>query len=110
MKSMPPPSLHSVIECSRRLLRPVLMQSGAAADATAGNGEDTRFLAESLGPEGAVYAFDVQEEAIARARAALAGLQHAAPVHFFRAGHENMRALLPVHLHGALDAVMFRAL
>lgn len=37
-----------------------------AIDATAGNGYDTLFLAERVGPNGHVYAFDVQDEALAK--------------------------------------------
>ena len=38
---------------------------GVCIDATAGNGNDTAFLAGLVGPEGKVYAFDVQQKAIA---------------------------------------------
>ena len=37
-------------------------------DATMGNGHDTLFLAERTGPEGCVYAFDIQESAVAATR------------------------------------------
>lgn len=37
-----------------------------AIDATAGNGHDTEFLARLVGPEGTVWAFDIQQEALLR--------------------------------------------
>ncbi len=33
-------------------------------DATMGNGHDTAFLAELVGPSGEVFAFDIQKEAL----------------------------------------------
>lgn len=40
-------------------------------DATCGNGHDTLFLANLVGPNGTVYAFDIQEEAIEHTTARL---------------------------------------
>ncbi len=42
----------------------IIKEGVQAVDATAGNGYDTVFLAEKVGPEGHVYSFDVQQEAI----------------------------------------------
>lgn len=42
-------------------------------DATAGNGHDTLFLAETTGPSGHVHAFDIQPAAIVATRQRLAG-------------------------------------
>jgi len=60
------------------LLREALHDGDLAIDATAGNGHDTAFLAECVGENGSVLAFDVQPEAIrsTRARLAAAGLDH----------------------------------
>ena len=41
-----------------------LRPGDTAADFTMGNGHDTEFLSKAVGPEGKVYAFDVQESAI----------------------------------------------
>jgi predicted methyltransferase len=38
----------------------VLRPGDTVVDATAGNGQDTLFLAEAVGPTGTVYALDVQ--------------------------------------------------
>ena len=45
-------------------------QNGTLADFTMGNGHDTLYLA-SLVPEGKVYAFDIQPEALKNNRARL---------------------------------------
>ena len=42
-----------------------------AVDCTMGNGNDTLFLSEAVGESGRVYAFDIQEEALASTRAHL---------------------------------------
>ena len=48
----------------RRTVRP----GDTVVDATMGNGKDTLFLAELVGETGHVFAFDVQQEAVARTR------------------------------------------
>lgn len=51
-------------ELAWSLLRPLIQAGDLVIDATAGNGHDTVFLADCVGPSGRVIAFDVQEEAI----------------------------------------------
>ena len=41
-----------------------LRQGEVAADFTMGNGNDTLFLSKTVGEQGRVYAFDIQEEAL----------------------------------------------
>lgn len=54
-------------DCLRRFLLP----GDIAVDATMGNGHDTQMLCELVGESGHVYAFDVQEQAVANTRARL---------------------------------------
>ena len=42
-----------------------LRPGDVAVDFTMGNGHDTEFLSKTVGPDGFVYAFDVQEQALA---------------------------------------------
>ena len=60
------------LKSARFLARDALQRAVAAGDtvvdATMGNGHDTLFLAEQVGPEGRVYAFDIQESAVASTR------------------------------------------
>ena len=56
--------LERVIQYAQTLLRMSVAEGDIAVDATAGNGHDTVFLAEIVGPNGYVYAFDVQKEAV----------------------------------------------
>lgn len=46
------------------LLGGVIRPGDTVIDATAGNGHDTVFLAEAVGPDGRVIAVDIQEQAI----------------------------------------------
>lgn len=77
----------------------VLVPGCAAVDATAGNGHDTLFLAQGVGPGGEVWAFDVQAAALeatrARLDAARAAGQALGRVHLVHAGHEDCLAHLP---------------
>ena len=41
-----------------------ISEGDAVADFTMGNGNDTLFLSKAVGPDGHVYAFDIQEEAL----------------------------------------------
>ncbi|MEI6674316.1 MAG: class I SAM-dependent methyltransferase [Verrucomicrobiota bacterium] len=86
------------------ILRGCVRHGDLVIDATAGNGHDTVFLAECVGTEGQVLAFDVQPAALAatRARLTTAGLH--ARVDFFLESHAFMggRAAL-----GSVAVVMF---
>ena len=48
-----------------------LVRGTLAIDATAGNGHDTEFLARLVGPQGTVWAFDIQPTALERTAARL---------------------------------------
>lgn len=80
-----------------------LEDGSVAVDATAGNGLDTLFLAGHVGPEGRVYAFDIQEEALRRTAAALAEARLRERVTLLHAGHERMAD----YVSGPVQVVMF---
>ena len=54
-----------------------LKPGDTAVDFTMGNGNDTLFLSRTVGEGGRVYAFDIQEEALASTRQHL--LENGAP-------------------------------
>ena len=62
----------SVTEIVHDLVRPHLKPGDTAFDGTAGNGHDTLFLAQCVGPTGRVHAWDIQPLAIERTAALLA--------------------------------------
>ena len=60
------------VEIARDYLLEQLNPGDNAIDATTGNGHDTQWLANAVGPNGHVYAFDIQKQAIDSTRARLA--------------------------------------
>ena len=89
------------------LLTPYLRDGAIAVDATAGNGHDTCFLANGVGSNGAVFAFDIQQQAVAATRAILEteNLLHRCTL--INAGHEEMSNLLPAHIKGKINAFVY---
>ncbi|MFC5401583.1 class I SAM-dependent methyltransferase [Cohnella soli] len=102
----------SVLTQAQRWIAERVRSGDAVVDATAGNGSDTLFLARTVGSGGIVYAFDVQEQALASTRARLEASDPKTggklpEVHLMHAGHERMAELIPQPLRGNLAAVMF---
>ncbi len=86
-------------------VRSVLRPGDLAVDATAGNGHDTVFLAEAVGPTGQVIAFDIQPAAIDATRQRLRSSGCMAAVELVEACHSALGDALP---EGAeLRAAMF---
>lgn len=63
-------------------------------DATAGNGNDTEFLAQAVEENGLVLAFDVQAEAIANTRKRLEDSRMAGRVRLVNDSHDRIRAFV----------------
>lgn len=79
----------SMVQLAQEWLLPFLHPGAVAVDATMGNGGDTLFLAQQVGSEGQVYAFDVNPLAVQRTRAKLeqAGQTN---VRYIQSSHENL--------------------
>lgn len=60
--------LPKMTEYAHYLINTILQEGDQVIDATCGNGNDTLFLAQKVGSSGQVYAFDIQEQAIANTR------------------------------------------
>jgi predicted methyltransferase len=75
-------------------------------DATAGNGFDSLFLSQLVGPQGQVYAIDLQPRAIAQARRRLEQAQRR-NVTLIEADHARLGEWIPGEHHGHIAAVMF---
>lgn len=63
-----PPAWHpqgsNMTKAAHLVMKPHLCVGATVVDATAGNGHDTLFLAQHVGPAGVVHAFDVQASAL----------------------------------------------
>jgi len=78
-----------------------------AIDATAGNGHDTLFLAQTIGINGHVFSFDIQAKALENTRQRVMQHSNTAPVQYIQAGHEEMQTHIPVAYHGQIQAIVF---
>ena len=100
------PRIPRLTEQAQTLVREVVKPGETAIDATAGNGHDTCFLAETVGHAGRVFAFDVQSAALQRTTARLADIGYA-NVTLLERSHEYMSDALPRTEQGSVAAVMF---
>ena len=91
-------------EVAQSIVRSVIQRGEAAIDATAGNGHDTLFLLECVGPSGRVFAFDIQPEALARTASRVG---NAGNVELIECDHASMYGAVAEEFHGRIGAVMF---
>lgn len=85
----------------------VVEPGGVAVDATAGNGHDTRYLAQLVGSNGHVHAIDTQEVALRSTRERLEQEGVLGRVTLHHGGHEHMADIVPTALQGRVQAVTF---
>ncbi|HRI30937.1 MAG TPA: class I SAM-dependent methyltransferase [Candidatus Kapabacteria bacterium] len=89
------------------IIQQYIQQGDTVIDATCGNGHDTLFLSESVGQNGHVFAFDIQESAC---KATEKILQDNATFHnvtIFNQSHDSLYSSIHNQFHGHIMAVMF---
>lgn len=88
------------------LIRPVLAPGEIAIDATAGNGYDTRFLCQTVGSTGSVYALDIQQKALDQTadQLAQAGFTNCKLV---CQDHSQLAEIIPANCQHHVGAIMF---
>ena len=91
---------------AHELIAAVLQPGEIAVDATAGNGHDTLFLCETVGPAGTVYALDIQAAALEQATALLAQSEQY-QCEFICCDHSLLQELIPEDVQGTIGAIMF---
>ncbi len=96
----------SLIEQAHELVRTIVRRGDVVIDATAGNGHDTRFLAELVGSVGHVFAFDLQQVALDRTRLLLDSFD-ISHVTLIRSDHAELTDIVPSVHHGRVRAIMF---
>ncbi|MGI6629182.1 MAG: class I SAM-dependent methyltransferase [Bacillota bacterium] len=94
--------IQSVVDLSHWFLSRAVQEGSMVIDATAGNGHDTLFLANLVGPSGKVYAFDIQEKALETTKALLAAHGLEERVQLIHNGHEKMDKYVPQKVHAVL--------
>lgn len=82
--------LRGAVALAHFFLRERVRPRDRVVDATCGNGHDTLFLAQLVGPDGRVWAFDLQKEALAATRALLENAGCLAQAELVAAGHESL--------------------
>ncbi|HVJ47868.1 class I SAM-dependent methyltransferase [Desulfitobacterium sp.] len=84
----------------REILAPRIAPGNTVLDLTAGRGRDTLFLAQAVGAEGRVHAFDIQETALTETRRLLEKQGVAERVSLYAADHALVRDFVsePVNL------------
>jgi predicted methyltransferase len=96
-----------VVEMAQLLAARSLREGAVAIDATAGNGYDTLFLAQYVGPSGRVFGFDVQAQALEETRRRLEASGVADRAELIRGGHEHLKQHVQRAYHRRVGAVMF---
>ena len=92
-----------LLELQKRFILAHLRPGDVAVDCTMGNGNDTAFLSKTVGPEGRVYAFDIQEAAVESTRAHLQAVGCPENYTLIHASHHLIRE----YVRCAPKAVMF---
>lgn len=77
--------LQRILPTAKRFIEEVVKHNDIVVDATCGNGNDTKFLSE-LVPDGHVYSFDIQLEALNTARTNIENEN----ISFIHDGHEHI--------------------
>ncbi|MGJ8731359.1 class I SAM-dependent methyltransferase [Listeria aquatica] len=85
-------NLEGILPFSHQLLRKVIFPGDLVIDATCGNGHDTLFLAQLVGPNGKVYAYDIQQTAIEKTEARLDEASCKNQVLLFKKSHAELAA------------------
>mgnify|MGYP001016396814 CR=1 FL=1 len=98
-----PSAVHWAHHCAAEILCP----GDHAIDATMGNGHDTLFLAQQVGPSGRVDAFDVQATAVEQTRQRLIEHGVADSCHLHHIGHEHMAEVIPPDSAGKVKVILF---
>ena len=88
---------------SHEIIKSVVKEGDIVVDATAGNGNDTAFLASLVGKRGKVYAFDIQEKALRNTESKLREKGMLEWVELIKDGHQNMDQ----YVKEEVKAVMF---
>ena len=102
------------LKSARFLARDALLRAvqpgDTVVDATMGNGHDTLMLCEAVGPGGRVFAFDVQEQALAETDRRLREQGVRDRAELIHAGHEHMAEYFhdhPLPVTGFAQVILF---
>ena len=95
--------LKSARYLAREVLERAVQAGDTVIDATMGNGHDTLNLCKAVGPEGRVYAFDIQKDAVQKTEGLLQSHGMTDRARLFNTGHEHMKEIVK----GPVNAIVF---
>lgn len=90
--------LKKILPTAKHYLEEIIEPSDLVIDATCGNGHDSQFLS-TLVPNGTVYSFDIQEDAIVKAKEKYPSTN----IHYINDGHEHVDR----YVHNEIKAAIF---
>ncbi|WZL74933.1 class I SAM-dependent methyltransferase [Clostridiaceae bacterium 35-E11] len=94
--------LTQVTALAQSVMSVTLNEGDTAVDATMGNGNDTLFLAKTVGKQGKVISFDIQEQAINSTRSLLEQNSVYEIVQLVKDGHENIDQYVTEEITGIM--------
>ncbi|MFZ5965802.1 MAG: class I SAM-dependent methyltransferase [Bacillota bacterium] len=95
--------LTKATDIAQSIMTHIIKKGNTSVDATMGNGNDTLFLANLVGDDGKVYAFDIQSLAVHNTEKLLLEHNMAHRAALIEDGHENMDK----YIKESIDAAMF---
>ena len=97
----------SLLNMAHNAIKEHVKLNDIVIDATLGNGHDTLFLTQQVGPLGLVFGFDIQQSAIESTIERIKIHSHLDCLRLFHTSHENMTDKIPQQFHGKISAIMF---
>ncbi|PIC05462.1 16S rRNA (cytosine(1402)-N(4))-methyltransferase [Anoxybacillus flavithermus] len=99
--------LMRILPFARSLIDLAVKEGDIVIDATVGNGHDTLYLAERVGPSGHVFGFDIQAQAIENTTKRLREHHMDAWVTLVQASHAELLSHIPPQYKGRITGAMF---
>jgi len=100
-------TLQSILDFAHSLLKNAANTGDTLIDCTMGNGHDTLFLANLVGRQGRVFAFDIQQDALEQTRTLLDEHHAVKQVTLIHESHAVLATRIPTELHGRVQAAVF---
>lgn len=94
--------LKNAVQISRQIISQAVNQADTVVDATCGQGNDTLLLARLVGPPGAVYSFDIQEDALKAAQILLKAENLTDRVKLIHDDHARVKEHIDQKIHAAM--------
>nr|WP_300004472.1 class I SAM-dependent methyltransferase [Tissierella sp.] len=95
--------INNTVSIAKTYIENYIKKGQIVLDATVGNGNDTKLLADKVGADGKVYGFDIQRLAIENTRKLLKENNLDKQVQLIIDSHEN----LEVYIHEGLDFIIY---